>query len=199
MTDELDNDRKRNSKKPSQRNLIGSTHINPKKLEVAAFHYLQRFSTSAENLRRVLMRRVLRSAHHYNTDVGEATEWVDEVVVKMQERGFVNDRVFAEGRVHSLLGRGIPLRGIRLQLRKKGVDDDIIDEVLSSAEDDAGDINFVAAIVLAKRRRLGPFSTKPNGLKKREKDIASLARAGFDIDTARRIIDAKTPGDLEVK
>jgi len=199
MTDELDNDRERNSNKPNQRNLIGSTHINPNKLEATAFHYLQRFSTSAENLRRVLMRRVLRSAYRNNTDVGEATEWVNEVVVKMQERGLVNDRVFAEGRVHSLLGRGMPLRGIRLQLLKKGVDEDIIDDVLRSAKEEAGDINFVAATILAKRRRLGPFSTKPNGLKNREKDIASLARAGFDIDTARRIIDAKTPEDLEVK
>ena len=77
--------------------------------------------------------------------------------------------------------------------------EEIIDDVLGSTEEVAGDINFVAATILAKRRRLGPFSTKPNGLKKREKDIASLARAGFDIDIARRIIDAETPEDLEVK
>jgi regulatory protein len=175
----------------------GPRKVSRKNLENAALHYLQRFSTSSENLRRVLMRRVWRSAHHHDTDSDEGEIWVDEVVAKMLARGFVNDRLFAEGRVRSLLARGVPLRGIRLQLRDKGVEAEIIDEVLRVVEDDDGDVDFAAAIALAKRRRLGPYSLRDDRDERREKDMAALARAGFDYDVVRRVIDAETPEALE--
>ncbi len=171
--------------------------VNPKKLENAALYYLQRFSTSSENLRRVLMRRVYRSAHHHDTDPDEGAEWVDAVVAKMQTMGFVNDRLFAEGRVRSLLARGTPLRGIRMRLREKGVPPEIIDEVLALVEEDDGDVDFAAAIALAKRRRLGPFSTRGDRIERREKDMAALARAGFSYGVVCRVIDAETPEDLD--
>ena len=40
----------------------------PKRLERVALHYLERYSSSSENLRRVLMRRVERSARAHGTD-----------------------------------------------------------------------------------------------------------------------------------
>ena len=175
----------------------GPAKVTAKSLENAALHYLQRFSTSSENLRRVLMRRVWRSATAHGTDTDQGAEWVDDVVAKMVSKGFVNDRLFAEGRVRSLLGRGMPLRGIRLQLREKGVDREIIDDVLRLVEEDDGDVDFAAAVALAKRRRLGPFSLREDRDQRREKDMAALARAGFTFDVARRVIDAETPEELE--
>ena len=175
----------------------GPAKVSRKKLENAALHYLQRFSTPSEGLRRVLMRRVWRSAHHNGFDADEGAKWANEVVAKMQACGFVNDRLFAEGRVRSLLARGKPLRGIRLQLHNKGVGKEIIDEVFSLVEEEDGDVDFTAAMALAKRRRLGPYSTRLNRLERREKEMAAMARAGFDFETARCIIDAETPNDLE--
>ena len=52
-------------------------------------------------------------------------------------------------------------------------------------------------MALAKRRRLGPYSTRLNRLERREKDMAAMTRAGFDLETVRCIIDAETPNDLE--
>ena len=37
-----------------------------------ALHYLERFASSAENLRRVLLRRVRRAAAHHGSDPGES-------------------------------------------------------------------------------------------------------------------------------
>lgn len=175
----------------------GPRKVSPKSLENAALHYLERFSTSSENLRRVLMRRVWRSAHHHGTDTDEAAEWVDAVVEKMLARGFVNDRLFAEGRVRTLLAQGVPLRGIRMRLREKGVAGEIVDEVLRLVEADDGDVDFAAAVALAKRRRLGPFVTRGGREERRDKDLAALARAGFGYDVARRVIDAATPDELD--
>ena len=145
------------------------------------------------------MRRVLRSAYYDGTDVAEATVWVDEVVAKMTEIGFVNDQTFAEGRINSLLSKGMPLRRIRLELRKKGICDDIIDVVVDKYEEDAETLDFDSAVSLAKRRRLGPFSTILNDRIKREKDMSSLARAGFELDIIKRVMDFEAPIDFKVK
>ena len=54
------------SKQPRKRAPRKAT---PKYLENAALYYLSRYSTSTENLRRVMMRKVMRSAKHHGTDV----------------------------------------------------------------------------------------------------------------------------------
>jgi len=170
--------------------------LNPGSLEKAALVYLQRFSSSRENLRKVLMRRVWRAVNHDGGDKNQCQEWVDLVVEKMELRGFVNDRLFAEGRMHSLLTRGKSLRGIRNHLHDRGISPDIIDDVLNLAEKDEGNLDFTAAINLAKRRGLGPFSKRAGGRRPREKDMAAMARAGFSFEVAVRVIEAETPGDL---
>ena len=162
-----------------------------------ALHYLERFSASCEGLRRVLMRRVRRSSYHHGTDADEAKDWVDQVVDKMRARGFVNDRLFAEGRVRTLLAQGVPLRGIRMRLREKGIADDIVADVVDLVAADDGDADLAAAIALAKRRRLGPFITRADREQRRDKDLAALARAGFGYDIARRVIDAESVEALE--
>jgi regulatory protein len=63
--------------------------------------------------------------------------------------------------------------------------------------DDDGDVDFTAAVALARRRRLGPFSTRADRHERREKDMAALARAGFGYDIALKVIDAETPDELE--
>jgi regulatory protein len=171
--------------------------VTPKNLENVALHYLERFSTSCEGLRRVLMRRVRRSSYHHGTDADEAKDWVDQVVDKMRARGFVNDRLFAEGRVRTLLAQGVPLRGIRMRLREKGIADDIVADVVDLVAADDGDVDLAAAIALAKRRRLGPFITRADREQRRDKDLAALARAGFGYDIARRVIDAESVEALE--
>ena len=44
-------------------------------LENAALHYLQRFASSSASLRRVLMRKVDRSAQAHGTDPAEGARW----------------------------------------------------------------------------------------------------------------------------
>ena len=58
-------------------------------------------------------------------------------------------------------------------------------------------MDFAAAVALAKRRRLGPFNMRGDRDARREKDMAALARAGFGVGVAARVIDAETADDLE--
>ncbi|MBK8906472.1 MAG: RecX family transcriptional regulator [Rhodospirillales bacterium] len=176
--------------------------VTAQSLENAALYYLQRFATSAEALRRVLMRRVERSADAHDTDREAGAALVDALVARYRAAGLLDDRVYAGGRAENLHRRGVPTSGIRARLRQKGVGDDDIAAALASLDDAvaadavAADTDAVAAVNLARRRRLGPFRPAAERTAKRDKDLASLARAGFSWDLARHIIDADTPEDL---
>jgi regulatory protein len=167
-----------------------------KHLENAALYYLERFASSAANLKRVLMRRVERSARLHGTDRAEGAASVEAIVARFVRSGLVDDRVYAEGRVGALFRRGVAPRSIRAALGAKGIATETIEAALATLEV-AGDPELIAAATLARRRRLGPYRAAEARAERREKDLAALARAGFGYDVARRVIDADDPTDLE--
>ncbi len=169
----------------------------PQSLENAALYYLGRFASSSENLRRVLMRRVERSARLHDTDREEGRAAVDRIVARFQSSGLVDDGAYAEGRATALHRRGVPARMIRARLMEKGVAGGYIEAALAGLAETGENTDFAAAVNLARRRRLGPYGPSPARDDTREKQLAALARAGFSYDIARRIVEAETPEELE--
>ena len=179
------------SKQPRKRAPRKAT---PKYLENAALYYLSRYSTSTENLRRVMMRKVMRSAKHHGTDVEDGAALIEAMIGRFLGSGLLDDWAYARTRADSLHRRGNSARVIRGKLKQNGVDDDVIAAALDArGEDteDGEDPELTAAVTLAKRRRLGPFAGKPPNGEQREKHLAALARAGFSYDVAQRVIDGK--------
>ncbi|MCH7936801.1 MAG: RecX family transcriptional regulator [Proteobacteria bacterium] len=165
-----------------------------KYLENAALYYLSRYATSAENLRRVMMRKVMRSAQHHGTDVEDGAALIEAMIGRFLGSGLLDDGAYARTRAAGLHRRGNSARVIRGKLKQKGVDDDAIAAALDArGEDteDGEDPELTAAVTLAKRRRLGPFATQKPSDETREKHLAALARAGFSYDVARRVVDGK--------
>lgn len=171
--------------------------VTPARLENAAVHYLERFATSAENLRAVLMRRVWRSARVHDTDPEDGARMVDALIGRYLDAGLLNDRAYADMRVRALNGRGNAARVIRAKLAAKGVAADIIEAALEGLRDTAAEPELAAAVNLARRRRLGPFRPIEAREANRDRDLAALARAGFGYDTARRVIEAASADDLQ--
>lgn len=162
-------------------------------LENAALYYLERHASSVEGLRRVLARRVERAAREQLCDREQAAAWVEDIVARFAGSGLVDDRVFAEGKVASRRRRGESAIRIRLALRQKGVDAEVIDGALAGQDgDDRAGAELEAAWRLARRRRLGPYRAAADREPARARDLAALARAGFDFATARAVVDADT-------
>ncbi|SDF24859.1 MULTISPECIES: regulatory protein RecX [Thalassobaculum] len=167
-------------------------------LERAALHYLERYASSVEGLRRVLMRRVDKAAWEERCDPAEATPWVEDVVARYAASGLVDDRSFAEGKAASLRRRGDSARRIALKLREKGVDGELIDTVLEEQDgEDSEAAEIAAACRFARRRRLGPLRAPEEREDRRDRDMAALARAGFSLDIARRVLDLEDADALE--
>jgi regulatory protein len=172
--------------------------VTPKSLENAGLYYLQRFSSSSENFRRVMMRRVMRSIQHHNTNLEEGAEIVDQLISRFIKMGLLNDLQFAQIRVANLRRRGLSERTIRAKLMERGFPVGVINEGLDFLASDKKDPELAALIIFSRKRRLGPFRKtldKRNDF--REKDMAKLARAGFNYNMARKVISAQTSEELE--
>ena len=159
-------------------------------LQRAAMSYLERYSSSAENLRRVLRRKVDKRCRLRGEDPAEFKDMIDGVVAKSLRSGLIDDTRYAEARVATLRRRGGSSRAIQAKLSAKGVDRTTIAAALEGEEGDESQ----AARAFARRRKLGPF--RPGGRAPyRDKDLAAMARAGFRFDVARKVIDGEQDDD----
>lgn len=175
----------------------GPKPATPERLERAALHYLERYASSAENLRRVLMRRVQRSAQIHGTDPEAGAAAVDGLIARYRKVGLLDDKAYASARAASLHRQGKSARAIRQTLSIKGVAEDAVEAALSGLREDVGaETDLAAAVNYARRRRIGPWRTTEREAA-REKDLAALGRQGFGYDTARQVIEAETPEELE--
>ena len=175
--------------------------ITPQSLENGALYYLERYSTSSANLRRVLLGRVHRAARHHPTDMEACTALVDGLIARFEGSGLLDDARYALARAQGFRRQGNSTRTIRAKLLRKGVPAGIVEETLSVLTEESPQAELAAAITIARRRRLGPFRIIPVAEDEQDvralKDLAVLARAGFSYDVARRVIAAETVADLE--
>lgn len=163
--------------------------ITPARLKNIALYYLKRFETTQFGLRTVLKRRV-DSYYYYDKDFdrNEAYDWIDSLVNEFVKLKYVDDARFAEFKVRDYLMAGKSPRYILGKMKEKGVDESITLRLIESQEYDP----YEAAMKLAKKKKIGPFETDSNKRKeRRSKDLAVLVRAGFDYDTAIRVLDKK--------
>jgi regulatory protein len=172
--------------------------VTAESLERAALHYLERYASSAVNLRRVLMRRVLRAAEAHGSEPADGAALVDALVARFRQGGLLDDATYARLRAESLHRQGASRRLTRSKLAAKGVDGEDIGLALDALEDLAPKPDLAAACHYARRRRLGPWR-RTGRVESRERDLAALGRQGFSYDIARAVIDAPDRDALEAE
>lgn len=161
-------------------------------LHNSGLYYLERYSTSAENFRRVMMRKVQKSCReHTEQNFSECRQLVDNLITKFIRVGLLDDHVYARSIVNSQRRSGKSLRAIQGYLRSKGLSPEIIEQSIAHFNQDQNktpaEIEFESAMVFARKKRLGPFRTSENF--DTQKEMGRLARAGYSYDTARRVLE----------
>jgi regulatory protein len=152
----------------------------------AALAYLARYAATEAGLRRVLARRIdrwRRAAPEPDADaVAAARAALDRAVARIVAQGLIDDAAFARDRGAGLMRAGASRRQAAAKLAAKGIDPARARDAV--AVDGEAELN--AALVLARKRRLGPFGP-PDA--PRERALGVLARAGFPRGTAIRALD----------
>lgn len=128
-----------------------------------------------------LISRRLRSEKEIR-DYARRKSWTadntERVIERLKARGYLNDKVFAESFVRARQNAGkYSRRRIELDLRRKGIADSIVKEVL---HDEVSDTDALRKLIAKRVKRYDD----PTKLK------AYLLRAGFNYDDINREIDA---------
>ncbi len=124
----------------------------------AALHYLERWASSEANLARVLKRKLRRRAaldpDRWSLAEADAEALVATVLSGCRDLGLLDDHAYAQTKVAGGRRRGHSASRIRATMAAKGVPREITEDVVGAgAEPD----EERAALVFARKRRLGPF------------------------------------------
>ena len=180
---------------------------------IAEFYVGQRES-SAQMLRAVLERRLMRRLRSLDPEAAEeeraaALPLIEAEVERLTEAGVVDDARYAEMKARSGLARGRGTRRILRDLGQKGVTGTTAQEALlgaaremtdefsdtAEATEVLGAAELEAAEVFARKKRFGPYRTEPlpepwaERSKIWRREAGSMARAGFGVDTIRKVLD----------
>lgn len=157
------------------------------RLEELALAYVARFATTQAKLHAYLVRKLRERGW-----ADEGSPPVDALVGRYAELGYVDDAAWARMKAGSLLRRGYGARRVGEALKVAGVDEDLRNDFRPGELEERQ-----AALVLARRRRFGPFALQVPDRPMREKQVAAMMRAGHRLDIARRIVDADDPDAAE--
>ena len=174
----------------------GARAITREELEKAAAFYLERYASSRENLRRVLLRRVAKAARGDETAAEPGRAEVEALIARYLAAGLLDDRRYAEAKAAALARGGGSRFQIRGKLMQKGVGRDEINEAIAALDGNEGS-ERAAACALIRRKRLGPYRPSADRAAFRHKDLAALARAGFALDLAQELLRAPSVEALE--
>ena len=115
---------------------------------------------------------------------------VDKLVEKFINVGLLDDTVYTRSKVNSLRRRGKSTRAVHAYLKSKGLNANIIDQCLKEHDlnnhDTSAEAELEAAMVFARKKRLGPFRGDKEA--DQQKELGRMARAGFSYDTAQRVL-----------
>lgn len=165
--------------------------LNSARLEELALAYVARFATSAARLEGYL-RRKLGERGWEGEGESESEAPVPAIVERFVAAGYIDDAAFARARSGSLLRRGFGARRIAQALDAAGIAAPDREEAMPAE----GALRQ-AALVLARKRRFGPFGAEGGDRARREKQIAAMVRAGHRFDFARALVEQTDAAQAE--
>ena len=100
--------------------------------------------------------------------------------------------------VEHFTNRGKSAPFIRMKLREKGVDSQIIDDAITQIHDQMQDPALESAVIYARKRRFGAYRrNETKQAERKQKDIAAMMRAGHRYDVVSRVIECSTIDEVE--
>ena len=160
-------------------------------LKDLAYSYLEKYSPSKQQLKVFLLKKYLTKIKGTKSKK-EVTAIIDEIVSNLEKNKLLNDEMYSDSKARMFLRRGYSLNKINQSLRSKGIDDKYVKQSIEKIKEDQIEPDFVSALKLCKRRRIGPLRPESNRELFYKKDMGILARGGFSFDLSKRVLDLDT-------
>tara|TARA_B100002052_G_scaffold295937_1_gene323392 strand:+ start:3107 stop:3667 length:561 start_codon:yes stop_codon:yes gene_type:complete len=152
-----------------------------------AYSYIEKYNPSKQQTKTYLLKKYLKKFRGTKVKK-DITEIIDNIVSNLEKSHFLNDSLYSESRARMLFRRGYSLNKISNTLRSKGIEQKNIKLSLDKIKDEKSDPDFVSAMKICKKRRIGPIRPEANREIFYKKDMGILARSGFSYDISKKIL-----------
>ena len=153
-----------------------------------AYSYLEKYSPSKQQLKVYLLKKYLTKFKGTKSKK-EVTQIIDVIVLNLEKNRILNDEMYSDSKARMFLRRGYSLNKINQSLRNKGIESKFIKQSIDKIKEDEMEPDFVSALKLCKRRRIGPLRPDGNRVLFYKKDMGILARGGFSFDLSKKVLD----------
>ena len=154
---------------------------NKEKLLKYAIYYLSKYSSSKKNLEYILKKKIRRISDEKKIRFQLYKE-IKNIIDKLEQLKLINDKIYAESKINSLLNQVKSKNYIKQYLICKGVSQDLADEQISLFYEKNQNLEKENALKFAKKRNLINDKTDY------EKKLAKMARAGFSYEICKEIL-----------
>ena len=151
-------------------------------LKKYAFSYLSKYSTSKKNLDRILHNKV-RRMNLNKKDKYALYSSIASILTDLENNKLIDDKNFAQSKIHSLSLQGKSKISIISYLMQKGIEKNMVEKTFKNFELKNPNWESESAKIFARKKRLGVKHS--NNL---EKDLAKMARAGFNYKIIKEIL-----------
>ena len=154
---------------------------NKEKLLKYAIYYLSKYSSSKKNLEYILKKKIRRISDEKKIRFQLYKE-IKIIIDKLEQLKLINDKIYAESKINSLLNQVKSKNYIKQYLIRKGVSSEIADEQIALSYEKNQNLEKENALKFAKKKNL------INDKKDYEKKLAKMARAGFSYEISKEIL-----------
>ena len=156
-----------------------------------AYLYLEKYNPSKQQLKVYLLKKYLLKIKGSRSKK-EVSAIIDEIILNLEKNKILNDEMYSDSKARIFLKRGYSLNKINQSLRSKGIEDKYVKQSIDKIKENEIEPDFVSALKLCKRRRIGPLRPESNRELFYKKDMGILARGGFSFDLSKRVLDLDT-------
>jgi len=156
-----------------------------------AYSYLEKYSPSKQQLKVHLLKKYLTKIKGSKSKK-EVTTIIDEIIIGLEKNKILNDELYSDSKARMFLRKGYSLNKINQSLRNKGIDNKYIKQSIDKIKENEIEPDFVSALKLCKRRRIGPLRPAANRELFYKKDMGILARGGFSFEMSKRVLNLET-------
>ena len=160
-------------------------------LKDLAYSYLEKYNPSKQQLKVYLLKKYLLKIKGSRSKK-EVSGIIDEIILNLEKNKILNDEMYSDSKARMFLKRGYSLNKINQSLRSKGIEDKYVKQSIDKIKENEIEPDFVSALKLCKRRRIGPLRPESNRELFYKKDMGILARGGFSFDLSKRVLDLDT-------
>ena len=154
---------------------------NKDKLLKYAIYYLSKYSSSKKNLEFILKKKIRKLTDEKKIKF-ELYKEINTIITKLENLNFLNDSVFTDSKIRSLIYQGKSKNYIKQYLFKKGINKELIKEHISIFYENNKNIEKENALKFAMKKNL------LNNDQNYEKKLSKMARAGFSYEVSKDVL-----------